>query len=63
VSPYSMALGYIGLGDPDDALYWLEKAYQEKNSSLVFLTARPTFDRLRSDRRFSNLLERIGLKP
>jgi TolB-like protein/DNA-binding winged helix-turn-helix (wHTH) protein/Tfp pilus assembly protein PilF len=61
VSPYSMALGYIGLGEHDQALDWLEKAYQEKNSSLVFLTARPTFDRLHSDRRFTDLLKRIGL--
>jgi hypothetical protein len=63
VSPYSMALGYIGVGDDDQALDWLERAYQEKNSSLVFLTARPTFDRLRSDRRFTDLLKRIGLTP
>ena len=54
-----IALVYVGLEERDQAMAWLEKAYAERFNPGVLL--RPTFDPLRSDPRFQNLLRRIGL--
>jgi eukaryotic-like serine/threonine-protein kinase len=61
VAPYPMALIYTGLGDKDQALQWLDKAYEARASNMVFLTVEPIFDPLRSDPRFADLIRRIGL--
>ena len=57
----SLAIAYIGLGDNDNALTWLEKAYREHSGSLSALKVDPTYDPLRGDPRFQQLLRRIGL--
>src|SRR5439155_21581478 len=55
----SIALVYVGLGDNDRAMIWLNKAYQARfNPSIL---TRPVFDPLRSDPRFQDLLHRIGI--
>jgi TolB-like protein/DNA-binding winged helix-turn-helix (wHTH) protein/Flp pilus assembly protein TadD len=54
-----IALVYMGLGEKDQAIAWLEKAYEERFNPSVL--RRPAFDPLRSDPRFQNLLRRIGL--
>lgn len=61
VSAAHRAIIYAGLGEKDLAFKWLEKAYDEHSSFLVFLKEEPTFDNLRSDPRFTDLLERVGL--
>ncbi len=55
----AIALIYVGLGDKDQAMAWLEKAYSERFNPSILL--RPTFDPLRSDARFQDLVHRIGL--
>ena len=62
VSPYFLALIYVGLDDHDRALASLEAAYQERHPYLIFLKVEPVFDRLRSDARFAELQKRVGLK-
>jgi Flp pilus assembly protein TadD len=52
---------FIGLGDPDQAFIWLEKAFSE-NERLVDIMTEPIFDPLRSDSRFSELLKKIGFE-
>jgi eukaryotic-like serine/threonine-protein kinase len=61
VSAYDMAVIYSGLGERDQAFAWLEKAYQERSGSLVYLKVEPVFDPIRSDRRFADLLQRMRL--
>jgi TolB-like protein/DNA-binding winged helix-turn-helix (wHTH) protein/Flp pilus assembly protein TadD len=61
VSPYSFAVVYSGLGDKDQTIAWLEKAYQDRSSLLLWLKVEPVFDSLHSDPRFADLLRRIGL--
>jgi len=61
VSPYTVATIYAGLGDKDQAFKWLEKAFEERDIWLMNLGVDPQFTPLRSDRRFSDLLTRIGL--
>jgi TolB-like protein/DNA-binding winged helix-turn-helix (wHTH) protein/Flp pilus assembly protein TadD len=54
-----IALVYVGLDQKDQALSWLEKAFEERFSPWVLM--RPAFDPLRSDPRFQGLLHRLGL--
>jgi len=61
VSPYSVALGHAGLGDRDQALAWLDKAYAERSDYMAYLRLEPMLDSLRSDQRFVALVERVGL--
>ncbi|MFY9584112.1 MAG: tetratricopeptide repeat protein [Candidatus Acidiferrales bacterium] len=63
VPPFAFAFIYIGLGDKDHAFTWLEKDYEQRDNTMVFLKAEPIFDPLRSDPRFADLLRRIGLPP
>ncbi len=57
--PYNFAMLYEALGDKDQAMTWLEKAYGERDIALIPLRRRG-FDSLRSDSRFVDLLRRIG---
>ena len=50
---------YAALGDRDQAMNWLEKGYEERFNPGVLL--RPSFDPLRSDPHFKDLVRRIGL--
>jgi TolB-like protein/DNA-binding winged helix-turn-helix (wHTH) protein/Flp pilus assembly protein TadD len=55
----SIALVYVGLGDNDQAIVWLNKAYEARFNPSILL--RPAFDPIRPDPRFRDLLRRIGL--
>ncbi len=61
VDPISFATAYIGIGDKEKALVWLQRAYQWHSSSLTALKVDPTYDPLRNDPRFQALVGRIGL--
>ena len=60
VPSYAIALVYAGLGDKDHAMTWLEKAYEDRSTSMVFLKADPELTSLHSDPRFDQLSRRIG---
>ncbi len=55
----NIALVELGLGNVDETLTWLEKAYEERDVHMVFLTVDPKFDSLRNNPRFIGLLERM----
>ena len=57
----SIADAHCVLGEKDEAFGYLEAAYQARVSILIFLGVRPTFDNIRSDPRFADLLQRMGL--
>jgi TolB-like protein/Tfp pilus assembly protein PilF len=61
VSPYSVALVHAGLGDQEQALAWLEKAYDERSDYMPFLGLEPMLDSLRSAPRFDALARRVGV--
>jgi len=63
VSPYTVAAIYAGLGEKDQAFKWLERAFEERDVWLMNLKVDPVFAKLRSDRRFQDLLTRAGLRP
>ena len=50
---------YVGLNEKDNAMAWLQKAYQERFNPSILL--RPAFDPVRSDPRFQDLLRHLGL--
>jgi len=60
VSPYFIAAVYTGLGDKENALEWLEKAYQDHSGWLAYIKMQPEFAPLRSDPRFQDLLRRMN---
>jgi hypothetical protein len=49
------------MGDSDQALVWLERAYAQHSNELVSLKVAPGFDPLRADPRFRSLLRRVRL--
>jgi DNA-binding winged helix-turn-helix (wHTH) protein/tetratricopeptide (TPR) repeat protein len=51
---------YARLGENDQALEWLERAYRERDMSLIFLNLDPNWESLRPDPRLQNLLRRMG---
>ena len=53
---------YLGLGDNEQAFYWLEQGYREQSNILQFLKTHPYFDPLRGDPRFVELVRRVGLE-
>ncbi len=61
VSPFTAATVYVGLGEPDAAFAWLEKAFQSRSRSVVWLRVDPRYRPLHSDPRFAQLLKRLNL--
>jgi TolB-like protein/DNA-binding winged helix-turn-helix (wHTH) protein/Tfp pilus assembly protein PilF len=60
VSPFYVAIVYLGLGKNDLALNWLQKAYADRSNGLVFFKVEPELDPLRSDPRFISLLRKLN---
>jgi predicted Zn-dependent protease len=61
VSPFYVAFLYIGLGDREQAVAWLDRGYDDRSNNMIFLNVVPQFDTLRSEPRFQGLRHRIGL--
>lgn len=60
-SPYYLAAVHTALGNADQAMQQLERAFDQRVGRLAFLNVEPMFDPLRHDPRFRNLCQRIGL--
>ena len=61
VSAYELATIYVALGNSEQAFQMLAKAYAEHSFHLVNLNVSPQFKAVRSDPRFQELVQRIGL--
>ena len=61
VSSVDIAAIYAGLGDADNAVLYLDKALEQRASTLGFLAQNPIFDPLHHDPRFIAIVERIGV--
>jgi Tfp pilus assembly protein PilF len=59
--PLPRAIVYAGLGEPDHAFEWLDRAWGQRTEALLWLKVQPVFDSLRGDPRFGDLLRRVGL--
>ena len=60
VSPYSMLMIHLGLGEHDRVFELLEKLFAETNDWLVWLKVSPELRPLRNDPRFKDLMHRVG---
>lgn len=60
VPPYNLALAYTGLGQTEDALLYLDRAFEERDVHMPFLLDHK-WDRLRSESRFIDLLRNCNL--
>ena len=67
VPSYEIAKVHLALGDPDQALRWLERAVEEGSHSRAFLRIDPQLRSLRRNARFTSLVERAfegrGTRP
>jgi len=61
LNPVSMLWAHLGIGDKEEALADLEKAYSQHFGILTTLRVEPALDPLRGDPRFQDLLKRVGL--
>ena len=59
IESFHFAVPYIGLGDKDEAFFWLGKGVDEGSIGFATLDVHPWFDDLRSDPRFTALLKRV----
>ena len=59
--PFVIATFYARLGRKDEAIYWLEKGFEERDFRMTTLSVSFEFDNLRSDPRFKELIRRMGL--
>ncbi len=61
VSPFNLAIAYSGLKDKEMTIYWLQRAYEERTSTMNIIKIDHGFDFLRSDPRFFDIQKKIGL--
>jgi eukaryotic-like serine/threonine-protein kinase len=54
---------YAGLGEKDQAFEWLERDFEQRSGQLPFITYWFSFEVLRSDPRYTDLVRRMGLTP
>jgi hypothetical protein len=60
--PYGLAQIYAAIRSGDETFRWLHAAYDDRAVWMGYLAVDPVFDRYRSDRRFQDLLKRVGLQ-
>ena len=60
IDPYYVTIIYVGLGQQDETLAWLNKAYDERSFWLFWLRVEPKFDHLRSDSRYKDLVRSMN---
>jgi tetratricopeptide (TPR) repeat protein len=57
VAPYDVAVVYVGLGDNDHTMEWLQRAYEDHSAWLIWIKVDPRFDSVRDDPRYRTLLQ------
>jgi tetratricopeptide (TPR) repeat protein len=60
-NPYSIAMGYLAMGDKDRSLEWLTKSVDQHQGFVRWVKVWPEFDDLHSDPRFQAIVARLKL--
>jgi serine/threonine protein kinase/Tfp pilus assembly protein PilF len=60
VSPVDLAMLHVGLDNNEQAIEYLEKAYEEHADRMSWIKVNPVFNPLRSDPRFQAILQRMN---
>lgn len=63
VSPHWYAAVQAAMGNKDEAFKWLDQAIDRRFGPMIYLKVNPIWDPLRSDPRFAERLQRVGLSP
>jgi predicted Zn-dependent protease len=63
VSGVDLAIVYCALGEPDNAMRWLDRAQRNGDREMDLLGIDPIFNGCRGDVRFQELLKRLRLRP
>jgi len=61
LDPGLIVWAYLGMGEKEEALAWLEKAYDQHSNSVISIKVDPVYDLVRGDPRFQDLSRRVGL--
>ena len=61
VSPFVIALLCVGLDKKDEAIEWLNKAFEERDPQLIWVDLDPELEVLHSDPRYRDLMQRMGI--
>jgi tetratricopeptide (TPR) repeat protein len=63
VPPVQIAFVYLSINELDKAFVLLERAFQERSWELVFMREEPWLDDLHSEKRFTDLVNRLNFPP
>ncbi len=61
ISAYDIAMIYNGLGERDETLAWLERGLEKRDVRMALLKVELTWNNLRDDPRFQDIMRRTGL--
>jgi TolB-like protein/DNA-binding winged helix-turn-helix (wHTH) protein/Tfp pilus assembly protein PilF len=61
VRPCLVAQLYVRLDEKDRAFEWLERGLKARDGWMIYLKQDPTLDGLRPDRRFAELVKKVGI--
>lgn len=57
---YEVGKAWLALGERERALDWLERAFEQRSHSMVFIRVDPQLEVLKNDPRFEALADRVG---
>lgn len=60
MKPFFIAITHVAEGDFDKAFKWLDKAVEDRDEWLLWLSTEPKLDAIRNDPRYLSLLERTN---
>ncbi len=58
---YYYGLFHAALDDNAQAFYWLEKAYERRDETILYIKVDPEWDRFRANERFVAIVRKVGL--
>ncbi len=62
MNAYDIAIDCAAVGDSQQSIVWLERAFRAHDPKISLIGVEPIFDNIRSDPRFVSLLHQMGLK-
>ena len=62
MNAYDIAIDCAAVGDSEQSLVWLERAFRARDPKISLIGVEPIFDNIRSEPRFVSLLHQMGLK-
>ena len=63
VDPFLIASVYASMDEKEKTFEWLEQAFEQRGLDLILVRIDPSYDKMRSDPRYKQLLLRMGLWP